>query len=255
MTKHEEWQKNGAHVTHYRFVGSLGRHKSSSISGPPNWYTPWLKQSLRQRARDTIRKQWPSRADRAITRWTRTKELSQIARAKRQRLEQASEEKEEVIRSMAGGMVGTGEEKEQVPAMELLDLERFSRIDFEADKASWSIRIIKNQLRLRNLADFKDKRTVELTQLLCNEESVETEGASRRTLLTKAGGDFYLSGTRATLIKRLEKIVQVEEHARQLHEDMEALHSTNSVRDAARRRNSRTRKLPSHLAASGSYVM
>lgn len=226
-----------------------------TISSPPAWYTPWLKRSLRQRARYTIRKEWPSRAERATTRWMRTKELSQIARAKRQRLEQASEEQEEVIRSMAGGMVGTGEEREQVPPLELIDLERFSRIDFDTDRASWPIKTIKNQLRLRNLQAFKDKRPTELTRLLCDEESIETEGSSRRTLLTKAGGDFYLAGTRATLIKRLERIVQVEEHARQLHQDMEQLQTTDSVRDAARRRNSRTRRLPSHLSATGSYAM
>ena len=226
-----------------------------TISNPPPWYTPWLKRSLRQRARDMVRKEWPSRADRAIIRWTRTKELSQIARAKRQRLDQASEEKEEVIRSMMGGFVGSGEERERIPPMELLDLERFSSIDFDADRTSWSVKAIKNQLRLRNLQDFKQKRTIELVQLLCDEQSIETEGTTRRTLLTKPQGDFYLTGTRATLIKRLEKILQVEEHAQQLHEDMEQLQATNTVRDAARRRNSRTRRLPSHLAASGNYVM
>jgi hypothetical protein len=37
-----------------------------------------------------------------------------------------------------------------------------------------------------------------------------------------------LGGVRATLIKRLEKIVQVEEHARQLHEDMEHMSRIDS---------------------------
>ena len=129
------------------------------------------------------------------------------------------------------------------------------RIDFDVDRTSWSVKAIKNQLRLRNLADFKQKRPSELTRLLCDEESVETEGSGRRTLLTKADGDFYLGGVRATLIKRLEKIVQIEEHAQQLQEDMEQVSRTDRARDATRRRNSRTRRLPSHLAASGSYVM
>ena len=89
-------------MSHCRFVRNHGRgdYLYKRIPFIFEFFDEKDHSELQLGNRDTIRKEWPSRTQRAIIRWTRTKELSQIARAKRQRLDQATEEKEEVIRSM-----------------------------------------------------------------------------------------------------------------------------------------------------------
>ena len=120
-----------------------------TIEKPPEWYTPWLRGCLRQRARDTIRKSWPNAAQRAALRWARTVEVSKAEAANRQRLDVSAEGRVEDVLSADGGMVGTGEERMLLPPGALLDLELFSTIDFATDRSWTGTRLQNSSYRLR----------------------------------------------------------------------------------------------------------
>ena len=225
--------------------GSVDDPSPFTLQDPPAWYAPWLKKSLRERARHRIRSEWPSAHKRAELRWERTTELTEAKKRKRQALDDKVEEKEEDVLELMGGFVLSGEEREQLTAGALLDLEIFASIDF-ANEPSWTIPRIANQLKLRNLR--KAQRSATLTRLLT--EASDEEDAP--TLLGRAA-NFIVSGTRGALIQRLEVVVKIEERALRREEEDRRLDAADDRQAAHDSRRRRTVRLPSHLR-SGEFA-
>ena len=213
-----------------------------TLENPPEWYAPWLRQSLCARAKRTIRHEWPSMAQRAEARWSRTQQLTAATRANRARIEQENGEKQEDVLARPGGRVHTGEEAELLAPGALLDLEKFASIKFSEEK-SWTVPAIANQLKLRNLC--KDKRSSALSRLL-QEAHTDTTAANYVPLLGRAES-LIVTGRRAELIARVERVLRLEERAAVLVErtaQLEAVDIAQAAQDSRRRR---VRRLPSHL--------
>ena len=207
-----------------------------SLENPPSWYPAWLKRSLKQRARRRIREAWLSARQRAHLRWQKTKELSQQAAARKQATGDKDEQKEERVRTMEGGVVGSGEEEERLPPLALLDLATFASIDFKKAK-SWRVAEIQNQICLRNLQ--KGKRSDALTKLLIEKNLIKGEGAA-----------LIEGGSKSVLIKRLESVVKIEERARVLshgQRELEAKDALQRAQDERREALNRVRRAPAHL--------
>jgi hypothetical protein len=208
-----------------------------TIEEPPEWYPLWLHKCLRQRARDTIRKSWPTAAKRAALRWERPVELSAMQAAKRQRLDESADGRAEDILTAEGGMVGTGEGEEEMPLPPgaVLDLELFSSIDWSTN-TSWTVDRIKNQLKLRNL--HKSRRSEQVCQLFAVAHESEQ--------LFGRGTDLLTSGNRGPLILRLERVVKLEERASRRADDDRRRDEADAVQQARDSRARRVRRAPSH---------
>jgi hypothetical protein len=230
--------------------GSPEARKPFTLREPPPWYAPWLRESLRQRARDTIRKEWPSAAQRAAQRWAKTQEVSEVARVNRQRIDGDTEEREEGVLERQGGRVGSGEEADLLAPGALLDLEGFASIDFK-NEASWTVLCIANQLKLRNMR--KEQRSATLTRLL---EEAEAEEREKSQAAGYAPVKFFgrqeslcITGKKEVLIARVERVLQIEERAVALEEEGKRLAAADEAKAARNSRRSRVIVLPSHLRA------
>ena len=190
-----------------------------TISGPPQWYPDWLRDLLRERARTTIREDWPSQDERAESRWQKTCELAQVADARSVVREESTERTERTIMTQLGGYIGPSSAGQRLAPLQCLTLEQYDEVDWNADSRAngWTNAAIINQFRLRNAN--KGQRTESEAVLL-----------KRKGVIKKDDADLPLTpGGKENLIKRLKLVLEAETAAvakdrahRQVERDLEA---------------------------------
>jgi hypothetical protein len=184
--------------------GTVEKRRRFTICNPPPFYGPpgsWLRKGLRKRARDTM-DTWPAEAERAEIMWGAQKKIAVYALAERERIDGDREDREEDCRMVSGGKL----DGEVLPPMRLLTVAEFRQIQARGWGISadgWTIPVIQNQLRLRNLR--VSGRTARESRLL----------ASIRPKITGQGEKLILSGNKAAIIERLKLVVEAEAAARE----------------------------------------
>ena len=178
-----------------------------TLERPPPFYHPWLRQSLRKRARARMREEWPSMLARAMMRWEAVCQAAEIADEQVEALTEKAATALAKVKELPGGnvLLEGDDEVAPLPAGTLLTLDMFRNIKFEerTDRrgggTGWTLDAVKNQLRLWNL------RRPEWSEL-------EVDMFSKVGLI-EPGKAFNLSGTRAVLVKRLRLILTTQRAA------------------------------------------
>ena len=182
-----------------------GIPKPYTITNPPRWYPAWLRQRLRQRARETIDTEWPSQDERAELRWKMTCELATIADERYEALQERVEGTERTMMTCLGGYVGgevSAPDRPQLAPLLCLTLQQYDLVDWKEKSTTsrWTTPVIKNQFRLRNVKI--DQRTESEARLLV-----------RKGVIRQDTDPLPLSGGRDVLIQRLKLVVEAEDAA------------------------------------------
>ena len=178
-----------------------------TLERPPPFYHPWLRQSLRKRARARMREEWPSMLARAMMRWEAVCQAAEIADEQVEALTEKAATALAKVKELPGGnvLLEGDDEVAPLPAGTLLTLDMFRNIKFEerTDRrgggTGWTLDAVKNQLRLWNL------RRPEWSEL-------EVDMFSKVGLI-EPGKAFNLSGTRAVLVKRPRLVLTTQRAA------------------------------------------
>ena len=174
----------------------LQEKREINLQKPPQWWTEGWRRDLRKRARYLVRHEWvEARTAGQVECWTQNQVKNTVAVEKAAATQAKAARLSDKALTMPGGNVGTGEEKQTLPAGIELDHETAQTVDF--GDGTWRQQERHNQLKLRNLR--KDKRTPQLTAELV-----------RVGLIRAAGADISLGGGVAALLTRLRKVMLAE---------------------------------------------
>lgn len=142
--------------------GADGARYAYTICNPPLFYHPWLRKCLRKRARTIIDTEWVKQEERSRIRWEATTELADWETQEAERKEAEAEESEASVRARLGGMVGTMGATAPLPANTLMTLPMFDSMSWTKDAMrmkKWTIAAVKNQMKLRNLPERRQRRS------------------------------------------------------------------------------------------------
>ena len=177
------------------------------------WYWPdWLgPEQIRIRARNIIANVWLSQRQVAKVRNAADKKREiDITNRKRKRQDDRSAADEEVM-ALPGGMVGDGVDAYQLAAGVMLDAEMLRLVDFTVlrGKYSWTVAHISNQLRLRNIPEYRENHPAKWAKIKLAEPPL--------LVVRAAGGGDELRVTganRAELAAYLSRVIAVEDRVR-----------------------------------------
>eukprot|EP01043_Picozoa_sp_COSAG02_P014442 COSAG02_NODE_595_length_19813_cov_12.215380_20_plen_640_part_00 len=173
-----------------------------TIANPPAWYPQWMREDLKERARNIIANDWVSKRKRAQMRWRSTSELATWEATRALGREERTDRQADDVRAQVGGWVGDGEDAYQLPAMTLMTIAMYDQMSWSKDemaKRKWTTKAIGNQMKLRNLPEFKQVRT----------KSVVDE-YHRRKLLGRGESLRTSAKTTEELAKLLREVLEAE---------------------------------------------
>ena len=139
------------------------------------------------------------------------------------------------IREMEGGKIGTGEEETRLAPLALLSLRDFDLIDWSktaARKNKWSMAVISNQLKLRNLPEMLSRRSAPLAALLQEKQLLANNEQPDSKLLTSAD-------SRKALVAKLKVVLQAEQRAVQQAAVLQGVNEEAAVEESRRSRSER----------------
>jgi len=205
----------------------MSKHAGISLQNPPAFYTEEMKNGLRGEARREVKEEWTKRADAAAEKYAHLMTKEYVAAVAADKHAERVDQWETACREIPGGLIGAADARERLAAGILLTMELLATVNFdEPSRASkWGLVEIGNQLKLRNLPEYKDKMSAELAVFQTRKDDWHN-GA------LKTGGD------RGVMVARLKRVIVVEaEKARERTEKAAA-------EDAARPGRGKRQKRP-----------
>jgi hypothetical protein len=184
-----------------------------SLQNPPAFYTDTLRAQLRGEARHEVNHEWTKRADAVAERWAHLMTKEHVAAVAADKQAGRVDKWERAAREMPGGLIGAADARERLPPLIRLTPELLRTVNFGENSRSskWGLEEIGNQLKLRNLPEYKAKMLEELAVFATWAEDWY-HGA------LKTGGD------RDVMIARLEKVVREEAELERRRTEKAAAH-------------------------------